>query len=146
LRPIEALTDVAVAAETAERLLSGAQMMPPELCCNCAAPSSLTGVAVLLPSADLGREVALRLVLPHCPMCIPTARRPPPRLGRTLGMVPLALFVSTILVGGVLGAAGWHPGGPSTAVVFLVIVVLAVAFPLWLLRWRPPPPGSKTSR
>jgi hypothetical protein len=142
---MEPLTLVTVPAKTATQLLLGVFLLPQDLCCNCGRREDLASVAIPLPTADLTGEAVVRLPFPHCSRCLRTARRIPPRLGRTISLFPLSFLLSAIVVVGVTSALGRRPGS-DVALVLLLITVLAVALPFVLLRWRPPQHEGQTSR
>jgi hypothetical protein len=145
---MEALTKVAVTTRTVQELALGLFVLPADLCCNCGAIEGLSAVTMRIPHADLAGEGALPLPLPHCARCAPTARRAPPRLGRTLTFVPLFFFLSAVVIAGGMSLVGRPLGHDDGSMVFVLaaITALGLALPLILFRWRPPAMSGQTSR
>jgi hypothetical protein len=142
---MESLTEVTV---TARQLVVGLYLLPLDLCCNCGTREGLVAVETRVPLSDLIGEKEVPLAFPHCRVCAPTARFPPPRHGRTLSFFPVFFFLGVFVAGGVasLVTRGAPMTGNLMAAVLLIATFLGVAAPVALFRWRPPKHPAQTTR
>jgi len=145
LRAMEPLTKLTVEMATEAQAVRSLMLLPVSVCCNCGSVEEVTLVTTPLAVAGLVSERPIVMPLPHCPRCLQTARRLPPRLGRTLAWFPPFLFLAAALVSGALRLFGAR-FDDHVGAALLAMTVVAVAGPLMVFRWRPPEHQGQTSR